>query len=79
MKMIYIGVKETSFLTPNKVYNCEYTPKIYDPKTFNVIIGLIVKCDDEKFRRCEISDFISVEESRNKKISEILDQEKPVT
>ena len=79
MKMIYIGVKEISFLTPNKVYHCEYTPKMYDPQTFEVVIALIVKCDDGKFRKCEISDFISVDESRNKKISEILGQENPVS
>ena len=52
---------------------------MYDPQSFNVYIDLIVKCDDGKYRKFKTFDFISVDEWRNKKISEILDPEKPVT
>ena len=79
MKMIYKGLEKPGVLSSNKIYECEYTPKMYDPHSFNVYIGLIVKCDDGKYRKCEIYNFISLDELRNKKISEILDLENPVT
>lgn len=76
MKMIYKGENSTDFLTPNKIYDCEYTPKMYDPQSFHVYIGLIVRCDDDKYRKFETYDFISVDEMRDQKISKILDPEK---
>jgi hypothetical protein len=76
MKMIYKGLEKPGVLSSNKIYDCEYTPKIYDPQSFNVYIGLIVRCDDDKYRKFETSDFISVDEMRDQKISEILDPEK---
>lgn len=79
MKMMYKGLEKPGVLSSNKIYECEYTPKVYDPQSFNVYIDLIVKCDDGKYRKFKTFDFISVDEWRNKKISEILDPEKPVT
>jgi len=87
VKMIYTGTTKyiwntgtpQKFLTSNKVYDCEYTPKMYDPQTFDVIIGLIVKCDDGHSRKCEVWEFMTLDEWRHEKISEILDPEKSVT
>ena len=79
MKMMYKGLEKPGVLSSNKIYECEYTPKMYDPQSFNQYRHLIVKCDDDKYRKFETFDFISVDEWRNKKIFEILDPEKPVT
>ena len=55
-----------------KVYSGEYTPKMYDPNTFQPVIKLIITCEDGKSRKFNPDDFYSLEEWRDIQLSSIL-------
>jgi hypothetical protein len=64
MKMIFAGASNASYMTCGKIYDCEWT-----------YVGIIVKCDDGKYRKFETSDFITIEKHRHDKLSEILPED----
>jgi hypothetical protein len=61
-----------SELTPNKIYDVELTPKIYDPKTLKESqLFYIVKCDDGSYRKIGIHMFKTLDEVREEKLKQL--------
>lgn len=75
MKMIFAGASNEPYMTCGKIYDCEWTPKIYDPQTYQPYVAIIVKCDDGKYRKFETLDFISIDKHRHDKLSELLPED----
>jgi hypothetical protein len=59
-------------LIMGKMYECEFTPTIYDPMTLQPAKpSYIVKCEDGKFRKYESEYFIDIQELRESKLMSI--------
>ena len=59
-------------LIMGKMYECELTPKIYDPLTFQLDKpSYIVTCEDGKMRKYYVEHFIDIVELREKKLKEL--------
>ena len=56
----------------DNIYKGEYSPKMYDPNTFQTVINLIITCEDCKSRKFNPDDFYSLEEWRDIQLSSIL-------
>lgn len=56
----------------DNIYKGEYSPKMYDPNTFQTVINLIITCEDGKSRKFNPDDFYSLEEWRDIQLSSIL-------
>jgi hypothetical protein len=56
----------------DNIYKGEYSPKMYDPNTFQTVINLIITCEDGKSRKFNPDDFYSLEEWREIQLSSIL-------
>ena len=56
----------------DNIYKGEYSPKMYDPNTFQTVINLIITCEDGKSRKFNPDDFYSLEEWREIQLSNIL-------
>jgi hypothetical protein len=77
MKIVLIKIPfgHEDLLTIGNVYSGEVSPQIYDPNTFLLKPpAYIVKCDDGKFRKVETDFFITLEECREIKLKQILDE-----
>jgi hypothetical protein len=60
-------------LTKGNIYECEFAPKMYNPQTLQEEPAfVIVKCDDNKWRKTRYSNFGELSELRNIKIDKIL-------
>jgi hypothetical protein len=57
----------------DNIYKGEYTPKMYDPNTFQHVVGLIITCEDGHSRKFDIDNFYSLEEWREIQLDSILD------
>jgi hypothetical protein len=54
------------------MYECELTPKVYDPKTFDLAApSYIVVCEDGKFRKYYTEYFRDIVEIRAEKLKEL--------
>lgn len=70
MNNLYGGVD--SILIKGNMYECEFTPTIYDPMTFQPAKpSYIVKCEDGKFRKYDSEYFIDIQELRESKLKSI--------
>ena len=59
-------------LIMGKMYECELTPKIYDPLTFQLDKpSYIVTCEDGKFRKYYAEYFKDIVELREEKLKEL--------
>ncbi len=58
----------------DNIYKGEYSPKMYDPNTFQTVINLIITCEDGKSRKFNTDDFYSLEEWREIQLCSILDK-----
>lgn len=56
----------------DNIYKGEYTPKIYDPQTFQPVINLIITCEDGQSRKFDVDSFYSLEEWRDIQLGSIL-------
>jgi hypothetical protein len=55
-----------------KMYECELTPKIYDPITFDIEpSSYIVICEDGKSRKYYIQHFKDIAELREEKLNQL--------
>jgi hypothetical protein len=71
----YRGLCITKKLTPGKWYNGELTHTMYDPQTFQKIDPCyVVVCDDDKLRKVDAKWFITLEDWRENKINNVLDE-----
>jgi hypothetical protein len=59
-------------LKVGSMYECELTPKVYDPKTFELAApSYIVACEDGKFRKYYTEYFRDIVEIRAEKLKEL--------
>jgi len=59
-------------LIMGKMYECEITPTIYDPNTYNPAKpSYVVTCEDGKFRKYDADHFITLTELRETKLNEL--------
>ena len=59
-------------LKVGSMYECELTPKLYDPKTFELAApSYIVACEDGKFRKYYTEHFRDIVELREEKLKEL--------
>lgn len=59
-------------LIMGKMYECELTPKIYNPLTFQLDkTSYIVTCEDGKMRKYYAEYFIDIVELRDEKLKEL--------
>jgi hypothetical protein len=63
-----------TLIKKNNIYKGEYSPKMYDPNTFQPVINLIITCEDGKSRKFNPDDFYSLEEWREIQLCSILDK-----
>jgi len=80
MKIVLIkippfGHMSEDLFTIGNVYSGELSPKLYDPNTLVLKPpAYIVKCNDGKLRKVEAEFFITLEEWREIKLKQILDE-----
>jgi hypothetical protein len=68
-----IELRPEMMLTKGNIYECVFAPKMYDPQTLEEAPPIvIVKCDDDKWRKSEYSNFGELSELRNIKIDKLL-------
>ena len=60
-----------SILIKGKMYECELTPAVYDPTTFEPVRAYIVTCEDGKFRKYDLEHFKDIVEVRAEKLKEL--------
>ena len=61
-----------NILIMDKMYECELTPTIYDPATFQPDKpSYVVKCEDGKFRKYYAEHFKDIQEVREEKLKEL--------
>lgn len=59
-------------LIKGKMYECELTPTMYDPNTFQpAAASYIVTCEDGKFRKYDVEHFRDIVEVRVDKLKEL--------
>ena len=59
-------------LIKGKMYECEFTPTMYDPNTYQPAKPYyIVRCEDGKFRKYDAEHFRDIEEVRAEKLKEL--------
>ena len=58
-------------LKVGSMYECELTPTIYDPTTFEPVRAYIVTCEDGKFRKYYTEYFRDIVEIRAEKLKEL--------
>jgi len=58
-------------LIKGKIYECEPTPKIYDPITFDAVLSYIVRCEDGKLRKYDAIHFIDLQDAREQKLNQL--------
>ena len=58
-------------LKVGSMYECELTPTIYDPTTFEPVRAYIVTCEDGKFRKYDLEHFRDIAEMREEKLKEL--------
>lgn len=51
-----------------KLYECELSPTMYDPTTFEPVRAYIVACEDGKLRKYDLEHFIDIAEMRDIKL-----------
>jgi hypothetical protein len=68
-----VELRPEMMLTKCNIYECEFAPKIYNSQTLEEAPPrVIVKCDDDKWRKSEYSNFGELSELRNIKIDKLL-------
>lgn len=68
-----VELRPEMMLTKGNIYECKFGPKIYDPQTLMEAPPIvIVKCNDNKWRKSEYSNFGELSELRNIKIDKLL-------
>jgi hypothetical protein len=68
-----VELRPEMMLTKDNIYECEFGPKIYNPQTLEEAPPIvIVKCDDNNWRKSEYSNFGELSELRNIKIDKLL-------
>ena len=50
----------------------EYSPKMYDPNTFQPVMNLIITCEDGHSRKFDTDNFYSLEEWRDIQLDNLL-------
>jgi len=68
-----LHLEHCKYLTPNKLYQVDKSPTMYDPKTFQPSFFNIVKCDDGMSRKIDIAYFEMIEEYRDRRLNSIID------
>ena len=59
-------------LKVGSMYECELTPTLYDPTTFEPAApSYIVTCEDGKFRKYDLEHFRDIAEMREEKLKEL--------
>ena len=58
-------------LIKGKMYECELSPTMYDPTTFEPVRAYIVTCEDGKFRKYDLEHFRDIVEIRAEKLKEL--------
>ena len=59
-------------LIMGNMYECELTPTIYDPMTFQPAKpSYVVRCEDGKFRKYDAEHFRDMQEVREEKLKEL--------
>jgi len=58
-------------LIKGKMYECEFTPTMYDPTTLEPFRAYIVTCEDGKFRKYDVEHFRDIVEIRAEKLKEL--------
>ena len=59
-------------LIRGNMYECELTPTMYDPNTFQPVKpSYVVRCEDGKFRKYDTEHFIDIQEVREQKLKEL--------
>jgi hypothetical protein len=59
-------------LIRGNMYECELTPTMYDPNTYQPVEPYyIVRCEDDKFRKYYAEYFIDIVELRDEKLKEL--------
>ena len=59
-------------LKVGSMYECELTPTLYDPTTFEPAApSYIVACEDGKFRKYDLEHFRDIVEIREEKLKEL--------
>ena len=59
-------------LKVGSMYECELTPTLYDPTTFEPAApSYIVTCEDGKFRKYDLEHFRDIVEIREEKLKEL--------
>lgn len=67
----YIGGVD-HILIKGKMYECELTPKVYDPTTFELAApSYIVSCEDGRFRKYSAEYFVDISVVREDKLKEL--------
>jgi hypothetical protein len=56
----------------DNIYKGEYSPKMYDPHTFQPVINIIITCEDGKSRKFDTDNFYSLEEWREIQLDNVL-------
>lgn len=65
----------SSFTTVGNWYEGDLTPTIYNPSTLEPAgPAYIIMCDDGRMRKINAEFFITIDELREKKLNEILDE-----
>ncbi len=61
-----------NILIKDNWYECELAPTIYDPMTFKPSESFyIVTCEDGKFRKYKVDNFLTLAEVRENKLNEL--------
>ena len=61
-----------NILIMGKMYECELTPTIYDPMTFEPAPpSYVVKCEDGMLRKYNADNFLTISEVREIKLKEL--------
>lgn len=68
-----LHLEHCKYLTPNKLYQVDKSPTMYDPNTFQPFIFYIVKCDDGMSRKIDIAYFEMIEDYRERRLNSIID------
>jgi hypothetical protein len=76
--LIFIGndnepTSNAYLIRKDNIYKGEYTPKMYNPNTFQYLVSLIIVCEDGLSRRFDTDNFYSLEEWREIQLDSILD------
>lgn len=70
MRLVAIKTLTEYFITTGRIYDVEEGPTIYD-SDFKSHKSFITKCDDGKYRKVNINQFVDLQEVREKKLKQL--------